>query len=249
MKKNALVFGALSDIAGATIDNLAARGYNLYLLARDLNKLNDIKNHLTVKYPSIEIGINSYDAINDTNDKLIAKIDLAYAKMNAFDLLFIAHGNLPNQELCITNWNEANLALQVNGISAIEICHNIANRFKAQKSGTIAVISSVAALRGRQSNYIYGAAKGILNIYLQGLRNSLQPHNINVLTILPGFVSTKMTKEFKKGILWASPEKVATDIISAIDKKKDVIYTPFFWKYIMLIICSIPEKVFKKLKL
>jgi hypothetical protein len=111
------------------------------------------------------------------------------------------------------------------------------------------VVSSVAGDRGRQSNYVYGAAKGGLSIFLQGLRNRLSKFGVCVLTIKPGFVITPMTTEFKKGILWAQPKQVAKVIVSAIRKRKNVVYVPWFWRWIMFIIRSIPESIFKRMSL
>ena len=114
---------------------------------------------------------------------------------------------------------------------------------------SIAVISSVAGDRGRQSNYTYGAAKGGLSIYLQGLRHHLSKYQVQVLDIKPGFVDTPMTASFKKGLLWAQPEQAATCIRNAISKKKSVAYVPGFWKWIMLIIKLVPEVIFHKTNL
>jgi len=125
----------------------------------------------------------------------------------------------------------------------------LANRFEAQRHGTLAVIGSVAGDRGRQSNYVYGTAKGALAIFLQGLRNRLHPAGVRVLTVKPGFVDTPMTASFKKGPLWAAPEAVAAAIVAAVERGRDVIYTPWFWWGIMTLIKLVPERVFKKLKL
>jgi len=111
------------------------------------------------------------------------------------------------------------------------------------------VISSVAGDRGRQSNYIYGTAKGALSLFLQGLRNRLHPANVCVVTIKPGFVDTPMTANFKKGALWAKPETVARGIYRAIKKRKNSVYLPWFWWPIMMIIRHIPEPIFKRMKL
>ena len=136
-----------------------------------------------------------------------------------------------------------------NGLSVIALCTLLGNRFEAQGSGSIAVISSVAGDRGRQSNYVYGAAKGMVTRFLQGLRNRLAKENVQVLTIKPGFVDTPMTAAFKKGALWAQPADVARGILAAIDKGKDEVYLPGFWRLIMLVIRHIPEFIFKKLSL
>ena len=120
---------------------------------------------------------------------------------------------------------------------------------EAQKAGKIAIISSVAGDRGRQSNYIYGACKAMVTTFAAGLRNRLQASNVHVITIKPGFVDTPMTAHIPKGALWAQPEEVAKDIMSAFEKDKNIVYTPWFWRYIMLIIQHVPEFIFKKLKL
>ncbi|HEY2727571.1 MAG TPA: SDR family NAD(P)-dependent oxidoreductase, partial [Parafilimonas sp.] len=119
-----------------------------------------------------------------------------------------------------------------------------------KKNGTIVGISSVAGERGRQSNYIYGSAKAGFTAYLSGLRNRLYHDNVHVLTVLPGFVNTKMTAELNLSpLLTASPEQVADAVETAIRKKKNVIYVKWFWKWIMKIIKNIPEGMFKKKKL
>ena len=139
--------------------------------------------------------------------------------------------------------------MQTNALSTISLLTIIANRFEANKDGTIAVISSVAGDRGRASNYVYGSAKACLNVYLQGLRHRLSGSGVNVLTVKPGFVDTPMTETFEKGPLWASPEQVAWDIRRAIARRRTVIYTPWFWRWIMLIIRLVPTPVFHRTKL
>jgi decaprenylphospho-beta-D-erythro-pentofuranosid-2-ulose 2-reductase len=111
------------------------------------------------------------------------------------------------------------------------------------------VISSVAGDRGRQDNYIYGSAKAALSVYLQGLRNRLHKDGISILTVKPGFVDSPMTAELKKNLLFAKPVQVAKAIIKATKNKKDILYTPFFWRPIMQIIRLIPERIFKRLSI
>ena len=111
------------------------------------------------------------------------------------------------------------------------------------------MIGSVAGDRGRQSNYVYGAAKGMVSLFLQGLRNRLAKQGVQVLTIKPGFVDTPMTAAFSKGALWAKPDDIARGIVRAVDRKSDEVYLPGFWWVIMTIIRHIPERIFKKLSL
>ena len=139
--------------------------------------------------------------------------------------------------------------IDTNIVTFISFLICLSNKFEAQKSGVIAVITSVAGDRGRQSNYLYGATKSMLSTYLQGMRNRLFKYNINVIDVRPGFVDTPMTADYEKGVLWAKPETVAKHIVQGIDDKKYVLYVPFFWKFIMMIIKSIPEVIFKRLRL
>ncbi|WP_250523076.1 MULTISPECIES: SDR family NAD(P)-dependent oxidoreductase, partial [unclassified Caballeronia] len=126
----------------------------------------------------------------------------------------------------------------------------IANRLEAQRHGTLAVISSVAGDRGRPSNYLYGSAKAALQAFLEGLRARLFKVGVHVVDIKPGFVATPMTAGLPlPGPLVATPEKVAKDIVRGIDRKKDVLYTPWFWWGIMLIIRNVPRFVFKRASL
>jgi hypothetical protein len=191
-----------------------------------------------------------YEALDLANDELHADlIKRATEKMGSIDIVLVAYGTLANQEKAAKNYKNTLAELQTNCLSVISLLTLLANQMEKQGSGTLAVISSPAGDRGRQSNYIYGTAKGALTIFLQGLRNRLCKSNVHVLTIKPGFVDTPMTKDFKKGLLWVNPTVISTGIYKAIKKKKEVVYLPFFWRYIMLIIKSIPEKIFKHLSL
>src|ERR1700690_3871484 len=129
------------------------------------------------------------------------------------------------------------------------LCTQLANQFETQGHGVIALISSVAGDRGRQSNYVYGAAKAAVTAFASGLRQRLYRKGVAVITIKPGFVSTPMTAAFAKNALWASPARVARDIVRAIERGTPVVYTPWFWRIIMTLICAVPERVFRRLRL
>ena len=150
----------------------------------------------------------------------------------------------------VKDWNETAKMINSNYTGAVSILNIIAEDYAAKKSGTIVGISSVAGERGRQSNYIYGSAKAGFTAYLSGLRNRLYHDNVHVVTVLPGFVNTKMTAELNlPPLLTANPEQVADAVEKAIRKKQNVVYVKWFWKWIMMIIKSIPENMFKKKKL
>jgi len=146
--------------------------------------------------------------------------------------------------------SELERTLATNFTGAAIVLSHLANYLeKLDEPAGIIGISSVAGDRGRQSNYVYGAAKGGLSLFLQGLRNRLSTTAVHVLTVKPGFVDTPMTEGLDGLFLVASPERVATDIVRAYESRRDVLYTPWFWRYIMLAVRLIPERLFKKLKL
>lgn len=244
--KNIVIIGATSAIAQATIREYAKQKHRLFLVARNKEQLNLISDDAKLR------GAHEVDKFYlDTTDygahsELMNCIN---ETLPSIDIVLIAHGTLPDQTACQNNVALMMQEVEINALSTIALLSHFANQMETQQTGDIAVISSVAGERGRQSNYIYGAAKSMVSTFLQGLRNRLYSKNINVLDIKPGFVDTPMTASFKKGLLWAQPEQVAKSIVKAIDKRKSTLYTPWFWRLIMLIIRNIPETIFKRLKL
>ena len=233
-------------IAQATARLCAEAGYPLYLVARNQSKLEAIADDLKVRGAEA-VHTASLDVLDYSEHKVI--IDAAVKTLAGLDLVLIANGTLPSQEACEQSFELTEKEFGINALSTISLLTYLANYFEDKGQGTIAVISSVAGDRGRQSNYVYGSAKGAVTLYLQGLRNRLYKSNVNVITVKPGFVDTPMTAGMKKGILWAKPEKVADRIYSAVNSQRDVVYAPWFWRYIMLIIRMIPELLFKRLDL
>ena len=244
--KKILILGATSAIAEKLTQAFAAKGDSLYLVARNKERLTIIADDLQVRNDS-DVYTHSLDLTDTGQHETL--LQSAESKMGGLDIVMIAYGTLSDQKESESSFKTTLSELNINCLSVISICTHAANLFEAKGSGCIAVISSVAGDRGRQSNYVYGTAKGALSIFLQGLRNRLDRKGVHVLTIKPGFVDTPMTKDFKKGLLWVGPETIAKGIVRAIDKRKDVVYLPFFWRYIMLIIKLIPERIFKKLSL
>lgn len=243
--KTILIIGANSAIAKATARLYAEEQAQLFLFARDTKALAlqkadlEVRGAACVDYAPLDC---THYAIHE------AAIDQALDTLGHIDLVLVCHGSLPDQALCEVDFDAANEAFSINALSVISLLTVLALKMQTQDSGTIGVVTSVAGDRGRQSNYVYGAAKGMVSLYLEGLRGKLHPHNINVIDIKPGFVDTPMTEHIKKGMLWASPEQVAACIVKGVSKNKHTVYAPYFWRYIMQIVCSIPESIFKKLK-
>jgi decaprenylphospho-beta-D-erythro-pentofuranosid-2-ulose 2-reductase len=241
-----LIVGATSAIAEAAARLFAADGDRLCLAGRTATRLTAIAEDLRVRgaaqVETIELDANQFSQ----HEPVLRQADLT---MGGLDTVLIAHGTLPDQQACQASVDATLEAITTNALSVIALLTLIANRFEQQGSGTIAVISSVAGDRGRQSNYVYGTAKGAVSIFTQGLRNRLARTRVKVVTIKPGFVDTPMTAAIKKGALWATPGTVAKRIHRAMTKGEDVVYTPWFWRWIMVIIKAVPESIFKKARL
>jgi len=243
---NVLIIGATSAIAEVTARLYAARGARLFLVARNSTRLTDIAEDLRVR-GAADVG----HAILDVNQLQAhaGVLELAWKQLGSIDVVLIAHGTLPDQAECERSVETALAEFSTNGTSTIALMTALASRLETQRHGVLLVISSVAGDRGRQSNYLYGAAKAAVSTFASGLRQRLAKSGISVVTVKPGFVDTPMTRDFRKGALWAKPDAVARGIMRAADRGSSVVYLPWFWSPIMLIIRHIPEFIFKRIKL
>jgi decaprenylphospho-beta-D-erythro-pentofuranosid-2-ulose 2-reductase len=241
-----LIIGATSAIAQAFARLRVPRGDELFVVARNNARLQVLAADLRARGAK-KIGTLAMDA--NEFERHGPMFEAARRELGDVDTVLIAHGLLGDQKAAEHDFRLAEQTYKTNLLSVVSMVTPIATYFEAQRRGTIAVISSVAGERGRQSNFIYGSAKGGLSLYLGGLRNRLHPSGVTVLTIKPGFVDTPMTAHLPKGRLFASPEMVARDISSAIERRKNVLYTPALWFWIMAAIRLTPEAVFKRLKL
>ena len=245
--RNILIVGATSAIAEATARRLAAMGTRFYLVGRNAEKLAAIARDLEIRSGQ-PVQAETLDL--DHLQHHPALLERATQALDGIDLALIAHGTLPDQAACQQSVDAALAAIHTNALSVISLAGLLANTFEARGRGALVVIGSVAGDRGRQSNYVYGAAKGMVGLFLQGLRNRLSAKGVQVITVKPGFVDTPMTAAFdKKGFLWAQPDQIAQGIVNAVEHRRDVVYLPWFWRWIMLAICHVPERLFKKLKL
>lgn len=244
MKNNILILGAKSDIAQATAYEFAKKGFNITLASRNASELVELVSDLEIKH-NIEVSNIVFDAL-----KYESHFDFFNTLKEKPTVVLCAFGYLGEQEKAEKEFTEAKQIIEVNYLGAVSILNVVSNYFEEQKQGTIIGISSVAGERGRQSNYFYGSAKAGFTAYLSGLRNRLVKSSVHVVTVNPGFVDTKMTYglDLPKPVT-AKPEQVASSIFKAFKKQKNIIYTLWMWRYIMMIIKSIPEFIFKKLSL
>jgi short-subunit dehydrogenase len=240
------VLGATSAIANGVMRPLAKRGASFYLVARNAEKLTAVANDLRARGASAV-----FTCVMDLDDTSLhpQMLDDAKQKLETIELALIAHGVLGDQEKAQVDYAAAKTILRTNFLSAVSLITWLANYFESTKQGTLAVISSVAGDRGRKSNYVYGASKGALNIFLDGVRNRVDRTGVQVLTIKPGFVATPMTAHLPQGGLFADPAVVGQGILKAIELRRDTVYVPPIWRVIMLVIRSIPNFIFKRLNL
>lgn len=245
--KNLLILGATSAMAQEAARQAAAPDMSFFLAGRNTERLTAIADDLRVRGAG---RVDTFALDLDDCARHDELLDRAWACLGTVDGALVAHGCLGEQQKCERDWATAEQVLRTNFLGQVSLLGRLANRFEAQgKGGVIAAITSVAGDRGRQSNYVYGCAKGGVSLFLQGLRNRLHPHGVAVTTIKPGFVDTPMTATYKKGPLWASAATAGRGILAAMRKRKDVAYVPGFWWAIMAVIRSIPECVFKRMRL
>jgi decaprenylphospho-beta-D-erythro-pentofuranosid-2-ulose 2-reductase len=243
--KRVLIVGATSAIATEVARAFAERGASLVLTGRKPERLAALADDLSVR-GAVEVETAVLDVL--ATESHAAMVERAFAP-GRLNVALIAHGTLPDQTRCQESAAETVRALEVNFTATAALLTLLANRFEAQRGGVIAVITSVAGDRGRQSNYIYGAAKGGLAVFLQGLRNRLHHQGVSVVTLKPGFVDTPMTAEVPKNPLFSNARRAGRAIHSAIEGRRDVAYIPWFWRPIMALVTSLPESIFKRLRL
>lgn len=241
-----MIVGATSTIAHETAKHFAADGAEFFIVGRSPEKLAVVQHDLEVRGAA---RVVPYTLDLNQFDQHETMLSAAYEALSGLDAVLIAHGTLADQAQAQASVEETLREFQTNALSTISLLTLLAERFEQQRRGCIAVISSVAGDRGRGSNYIYGTAKGAVSLFTSGLRARLNKVGVSVVTIKPGFVDTPMTASLKKNPLYAKPEAVGKRIYTAMLKGESVVYTPWFWRYIMLVICHIPERLFKKLSL
>lgn len=243
MTQRVLILGATSAIASAVARRYADRGARLHLVGRSGEKLRALVESLALPPSTVSIDVADFCDLAG-NDRVIER---ALSTLGGIDVALIAHGELGDQLESERSANAAELVLRTNFVSVVSLLVPLANALEARRQGTLGVITSVAGERGRPRNYTYGAAKGGLNIYLQGLRSRLYRSSVRVVTLKLGPVDTPMTRDHRKTILFAQPADVARDIERALDAGSPEAFVPAFWGAIMPLVRSAPERLFQLL--
>jgi short-subunit dehydrogenase len=244
-----LILGATSGIGKAVAHRLAARGQELIVAGRDHDELHALATDLKIRY-QVAVQPACYEATNFASHGAFFSA-CADSPSSPLAGLVFCQGTMADQAVAQRDFAACQRMIDVNYTSAVSLLSLAAAHFAERGSGYICALSSVAGDRGRQSNFLYGSTKAALTVYLQGLRNRMARRGVAVVTVKPGFVDTAMTWGLLKAgsPLVASPARVARDIVRAIDRRANVIYTPWFWRGIMTIIQSIPEPIFKRMAL
>jgi decaprenylphospho-beta-D-erythro-pentofuranosid-2-ulose 2-reductase len=239
--RHVLIFGATSAVATEAALLFAERGDRLHLVGRNPDKLADVARRCA----TTRVSVQSADFSElDRNEAVVQQ---AIAALGRLDIVLIAHGDLGDQLASERSFTDAERTLRVNFMSVVSLLIPLANHMAAAKSGCIGVITSVAGDRGRPRNYTYGAAKGALNIYLQGVRTRLYASGVAVTTLKLGPVDTPMTRDHKKHALFGKPKSVARSIVRALDARVPEAYVPSFWGATMPIVKNTPEWLFQRL--
>ena len=240
--KSVLILGATSDLAQAIAKRFAAEGYSLSLAARNMELLEPVAGDLRVRTHA-DIQTLEFDATDFSSHRSFYE-----SLQTKPDAVICVFGYMGDQLLARTDLDEVRKTIDVNYTGAVSILNVVAEDFEKRGQGAIVGVSSVAGDRGRQSNYIYGSAKAGFTAYLSGLRNRFAKTGVHVMTVKPGFCRTRMTESLElPAALTAEPEQVANAVFHGLEKKRNVVYTLWMWRWVMLVIRCIPECVFKRL--
>ncbi|VAW89470.1 Oxidoreductase, short-chain dehydrogenase/reductase family [hydrothermal vent metagenome] len=239
---NVVMIGATSTVAQAMALQFAARGDRLFCLARNEQKLTKFATSLSQAY----VGGFCFDF--NESDRVEEALSVLYEAMPVIDIVIFAHGELPDQQISEHDYDVVRKTFEGNLLSVLALLIPLANRLEQQGRGKLGVITSVAGDRGRPRNYTYGAAKGALSLYLQGLRSRLWGSGVEVYDFKMGPVNTPMTVNHEKNFSFSTPEKVATIMVNALQKKRYTVYVPGYWIWVMRVVRLLPEALFQRLK-
>jgi short-subunit dehydrogenase len=240
-----VVLGATSGIALEIQRQLAHQGRELLLVARSPQRLSELQSDLLARGAKNVLTLAADLARVQHHAEIF---NFVHRYFPNFDTVLLAYGNMEDQKDSEASVDVLLDELNVNFVSAAALLTLFAADLEQRRTGCLAAITSVAGDRGRRSNYVYGSAKGALSLFLQGLRSRLHPAGVSVITIKPGPVETPMTDHLANSARFAQPERVARDIVRALERRSpDVLYTPWFWRPIMTAVRHMPETLFKRL--
>jgi short-subunit dehydrogenase len=238
--KRTLILGATSAIAAEVAKIHAERGDALHLVGRNAAKL--------ARVAAACVGTRVSTAVADFADQgaNFAVVERAISALGSLDTVLIAHGDLGDERASQRSFEDAEMVLRVNFTSVVSLLIPLVNHLEAAGAGRLGVITSVVGDRGMPRNYTYGAAKGALNVYLQGVRSRLVPAGVSVTTLKVGTVDTPMRRDQARHALVVKPHTVARDIVTAVEGGAAEIYVPSVWRAIMGVVKNAPEPLFQR---
>ena len=244
-RQRIIIIGATSTIAEHCARVWAQQPSDFVLVGRDHYRLESVAADLRVRSPQS----SAQAIVMDFSDPVaIAGLAMQTAVEGHVDIVLIAHGNLPVQADCQQDVTLTRQALEINGLSPVLFAEAFAGQMEKAGSGTLAVIGSVAGDRGRKTNYVYGAAKALIDRYAQGLQHRFAGKRVKIVLIKPGPTATPMTAHLPPRGL-ASANEVAHRIVEAVAAGQAVVYAPARWWLIMMIIRHLPRVVFNRLNI
>jgi short-subunit dehydrogenase len=239
--KRVVILGATSAIAQHVARLYAEQGASLFLVARNPDRLAAVAADARARGATqVETAVLDLDDTG-AHQRLF---EAAEAALGPPDIVLVAYGVLGSRE---AGPEEALAILRTDLVSPASLLLHAARRMEVRRAGTLVGISSVAGDRGRAANPVYGAAKAGLTALLSALRQRLWPSGVSVLTVKPGFVHTPMTAHLPQMPFAVGPDRVAKDILRALERGADVVYTPPIWRLVILVVRLLPEKAFKRL--
>lgn len=241
-----IIVGASRGIGAALAKKLAEQGHKLILLSRAEDELKALCSYINLKYGQGRAEYRVHDVL-DTGSVRGFLEDLI-SQMGGLDTLVFVSGILH-----IVNWREFELEkelemLETNLLGGVAWIGMAGEYFKKLGRGMIVGISSVAGDRGRAANPAYNSSKAGLSAYLESLRNRLFRYGVRVLTVKPGYVDTALVAGVPGMFGVATVERAADDISRAIRRKKQVLYTPWWWRYILWIVQHAPSWIMRRVK-
>ena len=239
-----LILGATSPIARALALRFASEGAQLYLAARDADEARRVAEDVSARAGVTAIS-GTFDASDfGSHDEFVRGVA---SKLGGLDGVVLCFGTLGDEDAAHTDPGTALATINQNFSGAVSLLTLAARHLEQQGSGFVIIIGSVAGERGRARNYVYGSAKGALALFAQGLRGRLAASGVHVMTVKLGTVDTRMTWGREGALLTIAPTKAADLIYAAYRKRAEVVYVPWFWRFIMGAVRSIPESRFKRL--
>jgi decaprenylphospho-beta-D-erythro-pentofuranosid-2-ulose 2-reductase len=245
-RPHVIIFGATSAIAQSVARERLTPDCAFTLVGRDQNRIGIVADDLRARGAR---AVRSFTADLGSADEIRRLLPAVWPVGETIEFVLLAQGVLPDEAKCSQDVAYGFNQFCVNANGVMILAQAAADRLVKGEGGVVVVIGSVAGDRGRQSNYHYGSAKAAVATFTEGLRHRFFGSSVTVLLVKPGFVDTPMTAAIPKNPLFATPASVAKAILHAIRKRQHVIYVPTYWRFIMLIIESIPARIFYRTRL